>query len=143
MKPPRPRPPRTGALPLRRIAARRLLRQAGGRADAPPSPAPQLPGVAADLLAVADRLTNRELARRIRAVVARLPGIVTISPEPGSPFDPAVHSWAETREATEPQQCDRVADVLDPGFRDSHTRKVLKPARVAVYDTEENPHDRP
>ncbi|MFD4240511.1 nucleotide exchange factor GrpE [Streptomyces sp. NPDC058525] len=97
--------------------------------------------MAADLLAVADRLTNRELARRIRAVVARLPGIATISPEPGSPFDPAAHNWAETHEATEPLQCGRIAAVLDPGFRESHTRKVLKPARVAVYDMEEESHD--
>ncbi|MEV6582315.1 nucleotide exchange factor GrpE [Streptomyces sp. NPDC051582] len=97
--------------------------------------------MAADLLAVADRLTSRELARRIRAVVARLPGIVTISPEPGTPFDPAAHSWAETHGATEPLQCGRIADVLDPGFRESHTRKVLKPARVAVYDMEEKSHD--
>ncbi|MFJ3856534.1 nucleotide exchange factor GrpE [Streptomyces sp. NPDC090085] len=136
MRPPRLRSPRPQAVALYRIADRRRRRP-----DAPPSPAAHLPGVAADLLAVADRLTNRELARRIKAVVARLPGIVMINPESGSPFDPAAHSWAETREATEPQQCDRIAEVLDPGFRESHTRKVLKPARVAVYDTEENPHE--
>ncbi|MET8828089.1 hypothetical protein ABZX40_21180 [Streptomyces sp. NPDC004610] len=102
---------------------------------------PPLPGVASDLLAVADRLANRELARRIHAVVARLPGIATISPDPGTPFDPAAHRWSETRRAAGPEQYDRIADVLEPGFRETPSRRVLAPARVAVYDIEEDPHE--
>ncbi|MGX2993352.1 hypothetical protein JNUCC64_03505 [Streptomyces sp. JNUCC 64] len=92
-------------------------------------------GVARAVLAVADRLTNRELVRRLYEAVGGLDGIDAVRPAPGDAFDPLAHRWSETREAPRPQDRERVAEVLVPGFT-GPDGTVLRPARVVVYDIE-------
>ncbi|MFJ7423079.1 hypothetical protein ACIQXD_31405 [Streptomyces uncialis] len=102
---------------------------------APTSPAPDNTGVAKAVLAVADRLANQELVRRLHKAVARIDGIGVISPEPGDLFDPLAHRWTDTRQAARRDDHERVAELLAPGFS-GPSGTVIRPAQVAVYDNE-------
>lgn len=106
--------------------------------DPLPAPAPPTPdntGVAKAVLAVADRLANQELVRRLHKAVGRLDGIGGIAPEPGDAFDPLAHRWTDTRKAARRDDHERVAELLAPGFT-GPTGTVIRPAQVAVYDDE-------
>ncbi|XXZ52720.1 hypothetical protein AAGT00_34850 [Streptomyces cavourensis] len=92
--------------------------------------------VARDVLAVADRLRNEELARRLFDAVGRLPGLGTVRPSPGDPFDPATHRWEETRPTDDPAREDTVAALLAPGFTGPENA-LIRTAKVAVYAAEE------
>lgn len=95
-------------------------------------------GVAATkaVLAVADLVTNSELARRLFEAACRIPGVVPIRPGPGDRYDPLEHEFAELRPTTVATDADRVAELLTPGFR-SHASELIRPARVAVHDLTE------
>ncbi|SNS00884.1 nucleotide exchange factor GrpE [Actinomadura mexicana] len=88
------------------------------------------------ILAVADRLDNRELARRLRAAVAMLGAVDVVDPAVGDAYDPLVHQWAESRKPGTPADHERIAEVLAVGFTDA-SGAVVRPARVAVFDDEE------
>ncbi|MYY13799.1 nucleotide exchange factor GrpE [Streptomyces sp. SID4919] len=103
-----------------------------------PAPAPLTPdntGVAKAVLAVADRLANQELVRRLHKAVGGFDGIAVIAPEPGDAFDPLTHRWTDTRKAARRDDHERVAELLAPGFT-GPTGTVIRPAQVAVYDNE-------
>ncbi|WP_405640312.1 hypothetical protein [Streptomyces uncialis] len=102
---------------------------------APTAPTPDNTGVAKAVLAVADRLANQELVRRLHKAVARIDGIGVISPAPGDAFDPLAHRWTDTRKAARRDDHERVAELLAPGFS-GPTGTVIRPAQVAVYDNE-------
>lgn len=95
-------------------------------------------GVAATkaVLAVADLVTNSELARRLIEAACRIPGVIPIRPGPGDRYDPLEHEFAELRPTTVATEADRVAELLTPGFR-SHASELIRPARVAVHDLTE------
>ncbi|MFD4830561.1 hypothetical protein ACFWPV_12015 [Streptomyces uncialis] len=99
------------------------------------APTPDNTGVAKAVLAVADRLANQELVRRLHKAVARIDGIGVISPAPGDAFDPLAHRWTDTRKAARRDDHERVAELLAPGFS-GPTGTVIRPAQVAVYDNE-------
>ncbi|MEU0687395.1 hypothetical protein [Streptomyces uncialis] len=108
-------------------------------AEAPrPAPAPETPdntGPAKAVLAVADRLANQELVRRLHKAVGGFDGIGVIAPAPGDAFDPLAHRWTDTRKAARRDDHERVAELLAPGFT-GPTGTVIRPAQVAVYDNE-------
>ncbi|MFD8062449.1 hypothetical protein ACFXA0_22405 [Streptomyces cyaneofuscatus] len=109
--------------------------------DVAPSPAaplvtpPDCVAVARDVLAVADRLRNEELARRLLDAVGRLPGLRVLRPAPGDAFEPAEHQWDETRPTDDPAREETVAALLAPGFSGPQN-ELIRTARVAVYATE-------
>ncbi|WP_431781091.1 hypothetical protein [Streptomyces chumphonensis] len=107
----------------------------GAGPDAPAA-TPDCVAVARDVLAVADRLRNEELARRLFDAVGRLPGLGTVRPSPGDPFDPATHRWEETRPTDDPAREDTVAALLAPGFTGPENA-LIRTAKVAVYAAEE------
>jgi hypothetical protein len=108
-----------------------------------PSQAEPEPGTGAGrseaeaVLAVADRVTNPELARRLFEAVSRMPGVIPVRPEPGDPFDPVAHQWVETRPAGREADVEHVAELLTPGFL-GHSSGLIRPALVAVYDLAED-----
>ncbi|MFD7653953.1 nucleotide exchange factor GrpE [Actinosynnema sp. NPDC059797] len=120
-------------------------------ATAPPTPEPEpdtpLTDAALDdgdgvsaaraVLAVADRLTNRELARRLFDATCRIPGVVPVRPAPGDPFDPLLHEWSQTRSTDHEADVEHVAELLTPGFQ-GRTSGLIRPALVAVYDITED-----
>ncbi|WOP07205.1 hypothetical protein R2B67_01070 [Streptomyces cyaneofuscatus] len=102
---------------------------------APPVTPPDCVAVARDVLAVADRLRNEELARRLFDAVGRLPGVRALRPAPGDAFEPAQHQWDETRPTDDPAREETVAALLAPGFSGPRN-ELIRTARVAVYATE-------
>ncbi|MEV0663159.1 hypothetical protein ACIBI3_07970 [Actinomadura luteofluorescens] len=88
------------------------------------------------ILAVSDRLDNRELARRLHEAVAMLGAVGVVDPAVGDAYDPLVHQWAESRRPGTPADHERIAEVLAVGFTDA-SGAVVRPARVAVFDDEE------
>ncbi|MEU8563107.1 hypothetical protein AB0C45_16660 [Streptomyces cyaneofuscatus] len=102
--------------------------------EAAPAP-PDCVAVARDVLAVADRLRNEELARRLLDAVGRLPGLRVLRPAPGDAFEPAEHQWDETRPTDDPAREETVAALLAPGFSGPRN-ELIRTARVAVYATE-------
>ncbi|MZF54075.1 hypothetical protein GTX53_09500 [Streptomyces sp. SID5594] len=102
---------------------------------APPVTPPDCVAVARDVLAVADRLRNEELARRLFDAVGRLPGLRVLRPAPGDAFEPAEHQWDETRPTDDPAREETVAALLAPGFSGPQN-ELIRTARVAVYATE-------
>ncbi|MFE8974716.1 hypothetical protein ACFYM7_14900 [Streptomyces cyaneofuscatus] len=102
---------------------------------APPVTPPDCVAVARDVLAVADRLRNEELARRLFDAVGRLPGLRVLRPAPGDAFEPAEHQWDETRPTDDPAREETVAALLAPGFSGPRN-ELIRTARVAVYATE-------
>ncbi|KAB2591113.1 nucleotide exchange factor GrpE [Streptomyces arboris] len=122
---PGPRPPAPEATPAPSPAA---------PAASPVAP-PDCVAVARDVLAVADRLRNEGLARRLFDAVGRLPGLRVLRPSPGDAFDPAEHHWDETRPTDDPAREETVAALLAPGFSGPQN-ELIRTARVAVYATE-------
>ncbi|MFI8351613.1 hypothetical protein [Streptomyces cyaneofuscatus] len=102
---------------------------------APPVTPPDCVAVARDVLAVADRLRNEELARRLLDAVGRLPGLRVLRPAPGDTFEPAEHQWDETRPTDDPAREETVAALLAPGFSGPRN-ELIRTARVAVYANE-------
>ncbi|MDX3378483.1 hypothetical protein PV390_29225 [Streptomyces sp. ME02-6991-2A] len=122
---PGPRPPAPEASPAPSPAS---------PAASPVAP-PDCVAVARDVLAVADRLRNEELARRLFDAVGRLPGLRVLRPSPGDAFEPAEHHWDETRPTDDPAREETVAALLAPGFSGPQN-ELIRTARVAVYATE-------
>ncbi|MFE2294737.1 hypothetical protein [Streptomyces sp. NPDC059452] len=108
--------------------------QSAAPASSPVAP-PDCVAVARDVLAVADRLRNEELARRLFDAVGRLPGLRALRPSPGDAFEPAEHQWDETRPTDDPAREETVAALLAPGFSGPQN-ELIRTARVAVYATE-------
>ncbi|MFF2536272.1 hypothetical protein [Streptomyces cyaneofuscatus] len=102
---------------------------------APPVTPPDCVAAARDVLAVADRLRNEELARRLFDAVGRLPGLRALRPAPGDAFEPAEHQWDETRPTDDPAREETVAALLAPGFSGPRN-ELIRTARVAVYANE-------
>ncbi|MES9541462.1 hypothetical protein [Actinomadura sp. NPDC000600] len=92
--------------------------------------------VALAVLAVADRLTSPDLRRRLAEAVSPLPGAVLIVPRGGTRFDPDVHEWVSSRPPPQDDLRETVAETVHAGLAD-HTGRLLRPARVVVYDLAE------
>lgn len=92
--------------------------------------------VAQAVLEVADRLTSPDLRRRLAEAVSPLPGATVIVPEPGTRFDPDVHEWVSSRPPPREDLRETVAETLHAGLAD-RTGRLLRPARVIVYDVPE------
>lgn len=85
------------------------------------------------VLAVAELVTNQELARRLVEAVGGIPGVVPIRPEPGDPYDPLEHELAEVRPTSVAADAEHVAELLSPGFR-GFDSGLIRPAKVAIHD---------
>lgn len=92
--------------------------------------------VAQAVLEVADRLTSPDLRRRLAEAVGPLPGATVIVPGPGARFDPDVHEWVSSRPPPREDLRETVAETLHAGLAD-RTGRLLRPARVIVYDVPE------
>ncbi len=92
--------------------------------------------VAQAVLEVADRLTSPDLRRRLAEAVSPLPGATVIVPEPGTRFDPDVHEWVSSRPPPREDLRETVAETLHAGLAE-RTGRLLRPARVIVYDVPE------
>src|SRR5690606_22839357 len=92
--------------------------------------------VARAVLEVADRLTSPDLRRRLAEAVGPLPGATVIVPGPGARFDPDVHEWVSSRPPPREDLRETVAETLHAGLAD-RTGRLLRPARVIVYDVPE------
>ena len=88
------------------------------------------------MLEVADRLTSPDLRRRLAEAVGPLPGATVIVPGPGTRFDPDVHEWVSSRPPPREDLRETVAETLHAGLAD-RTGRLLRPARVIVYDVPE------
>jgi len=97
------------------------------------APAVDGPKLAAELLTIADRISNKEVAQRLRTTLRMLPGVTVIEARVGDPFDPLLHEWAESRDAADPAAVETVAEVLTPGCATTDGRPI-RLARVAVFD---------
>lgn len=76
-------------------------------------------------------LSGSELVRAHVQKSLRGAGIVAISPEPGEPFDMALHNGVAAIPAPNPDLAFRIARVLRPGWRSAG--EILRPADVEVY----------
>lgn len=92
--------------------------------------------VAQAVLEVADRLTSPDLRRRLAEAVGPLPGATVIVPGPGARFDPDVHEWVSSRPPPREDLRETVAETLHAGLAE-RTGRLLRPARVIVYDVPE------
>jgi hypothetical protein len=76
-------------------------------------------------------LSGSDLVRAHVQKSLRGAGIVAISPEPGEPFDIALHNGVAAIPAPNPDLAFRIARVLRPGWRSGG--EILRPADVEVY----------
>jgi hypothetical protein len=97
------------------------------------TPAVDGPKLAAELLTIADRISNKEVAQRLRTTLRMLPDVTVIEARVGDPFDPLRHDWAESRDAADPAVVETIAEVLTPGCATTDGRPI-RLARVAVFD---------
>jgi hypothetical protein len=93
--------------------------------------------VAQDVLDVGDLLENYEIRLRLAEALAALPDIEVLAPERGEPFDRSCHRWEVTEPTADPGALETIAYVISAGLADRHGR-VLRTARVAVFDMKEN-----
>jgi molecular chaperone GrpE len=60
-------------------------------------------------------------------------GSVPVRPEPGAPFSPREHRAVKVRTAVTAEQDGTIAEVVSDGYVDTHTEKVIAPAKVHVW----------
>ncbi|WP_145968988.1 nucleotide exchange factor GrpE [Streptomyces hyaluromycini] len=144
--PPPPPPPdsRVSPEPRRPESAERLEgaersesadRPAGSDAPAGRSAPGDALRTAAEVLDVADLVTNPELSRRLAEAVVLLPGVVAIRPLPGDAFEPLKHEWVGSRATDDSSRWDTVAEVRSPGA--SASGRLLRAAYVVVFEPPE------
>jgi len=92
--------------------------------------------VALNILDVGDLLENADIRLRLAEALAELPDVEVLTPQPGDPFDRSRHRWESTEPTTDPTAVETVAYLISAGLTDGDGL-LLRPARVAVYDTEE------
>ncbi|MFF4898464.1 nucleotide exchange factor GrpE [Streptomyces sp. NPDC001068] len=90
---------------------------------------------AAEVLDVADLVTNQELSRRLAEAVVLLPGVSAIRPLRGEAFEPPEHEWVGSRGTEDSSRWDTVAEVRSPGA--SASGRVLRAAYVVVFEPPE------
>jgi molecular chaperone GrpE (heat shock protein) len=67
------------------------------------------------------------------AIILERYGVIAVSPQPGTPFDPRRHRAAGTAAAPEPELDGLIASVLSDGYEDARAGMVIAAARVTVY----------
>jgi hypothetical protein len=82
----------------------------------------------ADLLVRLPDESAWQASRLLEAAGAR-----RIAPEPGTPFDPALHHVLDVEPTSGDGQGNTVAHTLRPGWRDQDQDQVLVPAHVVLY----------
>lgn len=76
----------------------------------------------------------RMVERKLRKTLADA-GVVRIEVAPGEPFDPELHEALASVPTDDPEEDDRVAEVITDGYR--FGSRLLRPARVAVKQLED------
>jgi molecular chaperone GrpE (heat shock protein) len=66
-------------------------------------------------------------------------GVAVLRPDPGCPFDPALHRAQAVLPAPDPQSDATVATVVSDGYLETVTDRILAPATVRVFRWTEPP----
>jgi hypothetical protein len=93
--------------------------------------------VASGILDIGDLVESYDIRMQLAEALTALPGIEVLIPGPGEPFDRQRHRWEITEPVANAQVVGTVAYMISAGLA-GHDGLLLRPARVAVYDTRED-----
>jgi hypothetical protein len=93
--------------------------------------------VALGVLDIGDLLESYDIRLLLAEAVGALPGVDVLVPRTGEPYDRTRHRWEITEPAPDDRVVATVAYLISAGLANGDGL-VLRPARVAVYDTEKD-----